>query len=198
MNSVRGSKTNPWIRLALDLGPLLLFFGCFKFFGIYVATASFMGATLASLAIGYALERRLSPMPVVTAALVLVFGGLTLYLKNDVFIKMKPTVLYTFFGVMLLGGLAFGRLFIKNIFSQAFELDEQGWRKLTVRWGIFALSLAALNEIMWRNFSTAIWVDFKVWGILPLFFLFALAQAPLIGKHQLEENASPLEPKQEL
>ncbi|HSZ74753.1 MAG TPA: septation protein A [Rhizomicrobium sp.] len=198
MNSVRGLKTNPWVRLALDLGPLLLFFGCFKFFGIYVATASFMGATLGALAVGYALERRLSPMPVVTAALVLVFGGLTLYLKNDVFIKMKPTVLYTFFGVMLLGGLAFGRLFIKNIFAQAFELNEEGWRKLTIRWGIFALFLAALNEIVWRNFSTTIWVDFKVWGILPMFFLFALAQAPLIGKHQLEENSSPLEPKQEL
>jgi intracellular septation protein len=198
MNPQTKPRVDPWTRLALDLGPLILFFAAFKFFGIYAATAAFMAAILTSLVIGYMLERRLSPMPVFTAVLVLIFGGLTLYLKNDIFIKMKPTVLYTFFGVLLLGGLATGRLFIKYVFAQAFELTDEGWRKLTLRWGIFALLLACLNEIVWRNFSTAIWVDFKVWGILPLFFLFALAQTPLIGKHQLEADAIPLEPPQEM
>ena len=120
--------------------------------------------------------------------LVLVFGGLTLYLKNDIFIKMKPTVLYAFFGAVLLGGLSVNRLFIKYVFAQAFELDELGWRKLTVRWGIFFLALAVLNETIWRSTTTATWVSFKVWGIIPLIFLFALAQTPLLLKHQRHDT----------
>ena len=114
-------------------------------------------------------------MPIFTAVLVVVFGGLTLYLQDDVFIKMKPTVLYAFFGALLLGGLSFNRLFIKYVFAQAFELDEPGWKKLTIRWGIFFLALAAINEAVWRATSTETWVAFKVWGIIPLLFLFALA-----------------------
>jgi intracellular septation protein len=176
---------NPQIRrLALDLGPLLIFFAAFKYLGIFGATAAFMAAVLAALAIGYILEKRISPMPLFTAILVMVFGGLTLYLKNDVFIKMKPTVLYGFFGAVLLGGLAFNRLFIKYVFAQAFELDEPGWKKLTIRWGVFFLCLAVINETVWRTTSTAAWVSFKVWGIIPLIFLFALAQTRLVIKHQ--------------
>jgi intracellular septation protein len=175
-------------RLALDLGPLILFFATFKFSNIYVATGIFMAAVLVALAVGYWLERKISPMPAFTAVLVLVFGGLTLYLQNDTFIKMKPTVLYAFFGVLLLGGLAVTRLFIKYVFGQAFELTEVGWRKLTLRWGLFAFALAIANEIIWRHFSTDVWVDFKVWGIYPLFFLFALAQTPLILKHEIGEK----------
>ena len=172
------------IRLALDLGPLLIFFGSFKYFGILGATAAFMVAVLAALAIGWWIERRISPMPLFTAVLVVIFGGLTLYLQNDIFIKMKPTVLYAFFGALLLAGLSFNRLFIKYIFAQAFELTETGWKKLTVRWGLFFLALAAANEAVWRSTSTDTWVSFKVWGILPLIFLFALAQTPLVMKHQ--------------
>jgi intracellular septation protein len=172
-------------RLAMDLGPLLIFFASFKYFGIFGATAAFMIAVLAALAIGWWIERRLSPMPLFTAVLVVVFGGLTLYLRNDIFIKMKPTVLYAFFGALLLAGLSFNRLFIKYIFAQAFELTETGWRKLTVRWAFFFLALAAANEAVWRTTSTGTWVSFKVWGILPLIFLFALAQTPLVLKHQL-------------
>ena len=176
---------NPQIRrLALDLGPLLIFFAAFKYLGIFGATAAFIVAVLVALGLGYLIERRLSPMPLFTAVLVVVFGGLTLYLKNDIFIKMKPTVLYGFFGAVLLGGLAFNRLFIKYVFAQAFELDETGWKKLTVRWGLFFLLLAVVNESVWRATSTATWVSFKVWGIIPLIFLFALAQTPLVIKHQ--------------
>ena len=176
---------NPQIRrLALDLGPLLIFFAAFKYLGIFGATAAFMAAVLLALAIGYLLEKKLSPMPLFTAFLVVIFGGLTLYLKNDIFIKMKPTVLYGFFGAVLLGGLFLNRLFIKYVFAQAFELDETGWKKLTVRWGIFFLALAAINEAVWRSTSTETWVSFKVWGIIPLIFLFALAQTPLLIKHQ--------------
>ena len=176
---------NPQIRrLALDLGPLLIFFAGFKYLGIFGATAAFMAAVLAALLVGWLVEKRLSPMPLFTAVLVLVFGGLTLYLKNDIFIKMKPTELYGFFGVLLLAGLFFNRLFIKYVFAQAFELTEAGWRKLTIRWGVFFVGLAVINEAVWRMTDTATWVSFKVWGIIPLIFLFALAQTPLVMKHQ--------------
>jgi len=173
-------------RLLLDLGPLIVFFAGFKYLGIFGATAAFMAAVLISLCVGFVLEKRLSPMPLFTALLVLIFGGLTLYLKNDIFIKMKPTVLYAFFGATLIGGLSFKRLFIKYVFAQAFELDETGWRQLTWRWGIFFLALAVLNELVWRNASTAAWVSFKVWGIIPLILLFALAQTPFVMKHHIE------------
>ena len=188
MSEVSKSNQSPVVKLAMDLGPLVLFFIAFKFGGIFKATAVFMAATLVSLGIGYVRTRKISPMPLVTAIIVVVFGGLTLYLQNDTFIKMKPTVLYATFGLLLLGGLAFNRLFIKIVFAQAFELDEVGWRRLTWRWGFFALALAVLNEIIWRNFSTDIWVDFKVWAIIPLIMLFALAQTPLVMKHQIEET----------
>jgi intracellular septation protein len=191
MSDAAKIRQSPLVKLAMDLGPLVLFFAAFKFADIFVATGVFMVASIASLAIGYAMTRTLSPMPLITAIIVLIFGGLTLYLKNDTFIKMKPTVLYAFFGIILLGGLAFNRLFIKAVFSEAFELDEEGWRKLTWRWGFFALGLAVLNEIIWRHFSTNIWVDFKVWAIIPLVFLFALAQTPLVMKHQIEEETPP-------
>ncbi len=176
------------MRIATDLGPLILFFASFELYGIFAATAVFMVAVLAALGFGYWRERKFLPMPLFTAVLVLIFGGLTLYLKNDMFIKMKPTVLYAFFGVLLIGGLSFKRLFIKYVFAQAFDLNEAGWRKLTWRWGLFFVALAGVNEAVWRNFSTPIWVDFKVWGIMPLIFLFALAQTPLVLKHQIEER----------
>lgn len=133
------------------------------------------------------LKKKLSPIPLITAILVLIAGGLTLYLRNDVFIKMKPTGLYIIFGATLLGGLRFNRLFIKYVFGEAFDLTEKGWRGLTLRWGLFFLALAAINETVWRNTSTATWVSFKVWGITGLIFLFALAQTPFLLKH----NADP-------
>jgi intracellular septation protein len=181
-------KIGPLQRLGLDLGPLLIFFLTFQLAGIFAATAAFMVAVLLALAVGYAIERRLSPMPLFTAVLVLIFGGLTLYLKNDTFIKMKPTVLYAGFGLTLLGGLLFGRLFVKYVFAAAFELTEEGWRKLTFRWGWFFLALAILNEIVWRSMPTAAWVKFKVFGIIPLIMLFALAQMPLVLKHEVKQK----------
>jgi intracellular septation protein len=181
-------KIGPLQRLGLDLGPLLIFFLTFQLAGIFAATAAFMVAVLLALAVGYAIERRLSPMPLFTAVLVLIFGGLTLYLKNDTFIKMKPTVLYAGFGLTLLCGLLFGRLFVKYLFAAAFELTEEGWRKLTFRWGWFFLALAIVNEIVWRSMPTAAWVKFKVFGIIPLIMLFALAQMPLVLKHEVKPN----------
>ena len=175
-----------WLRLGLDLGPLIVFFGAFRFFGIFMATGCFMAAVLLALCIGYIRERRFSPMPLITAVLVLVFGALTLYLRNDIFIKMKPTVLYLLFSLLLAGGLACNRLLIRYVFSQAFEIDDTGWRVLTWRWSAFFLALAVLNEVVWRNFATSVWVSFKVWAIIPLIFLFALAQTPLVFRHQIK------------
>jgi intracellular septation protein len=188
MTDAAKPRQSPLLKLLFDLGPLIIFFAAFEKFGIYVATGAFMVAVIAALVIGYARERKISPMPLFTAVLVLIFGGLTLYLKNDMFIKMKPTVLYALFGLLLLGGLWFNRLFIKYVFAEAFDLSERGWRTLTLRWGIFFLLLAGVNEYIWRHYSTQTWVMFKVWAIIPLIFLFALAQTPLVLKHQIEEN----------
>ena len=177
-----------WRRFAMDLGPLVLFFGAFQYFGIFVATGTFMVAVIASLVVGYTFERRILPMPLVTCVLVIVFGGLTLYLRNDTFIKMKPTVLYASFGLVLIGGLSFNRLFIKYVLAEAFNLSQRGWRRLTWRWATFFLFLAALNEVVWRHYSTDTWVWFKVAGVLPLTLLFALLQIPFVMRHQLDTD----------
>lgn len=188
----RSRKIGPLLRFALDLGPLLIFFASYQLAKppnqLFIATGAFMVAVLAALAAGYAIERKVSPIPLFTAILVMIFGGLTLWLKNGTFIKMKPTVLYAFFGLTLLVGLHFGHLFIKYVFAAAFQLTETGWRKLTYRWGFFFLALAVLNEAIWRTMSEASWVKFKVFGIIPLIMLFGLAQMPLVLKHELKEN----------
>ena len=175
-------------RLAPDLGPLFVFLLAYKFVGIFAATGVLMAAVLIALALDYYFERKLSPVPIMTAVLVLLMGGLTLYLKDETFIKMKPTALYLMFGLTLLGGLYFNRPFLKYLLSTGFELPDSAWRALTLRYGIFFLALAVLNEIVWRNFSTDIWVNFKVWGVIPLILLFSLTQAPFLMRHQIEEK----------
>lgn len=179
---------NPLIKLALDLGPLLIFFAVNATAGIYWGTGAFMGAMVITIITGIIVERKLSPMPLITGALVLVFGGLTLWLSNDVFIKIKPTILYTMFAAILLGGLAFGRLFIKTVLGQTLRLNDAAWRILTWRWSVFFLVLAVINEIVWRNVSTNTWVAFKVWAVFPLTLLFAMSQAPFISRHQIEDK----------
>jgi intracellular septation protein len=182
-------QINPLLKLALDLGPLILFFIANARFDIFVATGTFMVAISIAIAIGIAIERKVSPMPLVTLVLVLVFGGLTLWLENDIFIKMKPTVLYVMFAGVLWGGLIAGRIFLKYLLAQSINLPDAAWRTLTHRWVIFFLTLAVLNEFVWRSFSTDVWVAFKVWGVLPLTFLFVLTQTPFIARHQIEESA---------
>jgi intracellular septation protein len=179
-------QLNPLLKLAFDLGPLVLFFFANSRYGIFVATATFMVAVLAALAASYVMTRSLPIMPVVTAIIVLVFGGLTLILHNDVFIKIKPTIIYAMFGLVLLGGLFFGKSFLGIVFDSLFHLTDEGWRKLTLRWAIFFLALAVLNEIIWRNASTDMWVNFKVFGMLPLTFLFGALQYPLLRKYAVE------------
>ena len=182
---------HPLVKLALDLGPLLIFFVANAAFGIFNATAVFMAAMVIVIAIGIVVERKVSPMPLVTAALVFVFGGLTLWLSNDIFIKIKPTILYATFAAVLLGGLAFSRLFIKLLLGQTLRLSEPAWRTLTWRWALFFVALAVLNEFVWRNVSTNTWVAFKVWGVFPLTLLFAMAQTPFIARHKIEGEETP-------
>ncbi|HYK78937.1 MAG TPA: septation protein A [Micropepsaceae bacterium] len=182
---------HPLLKLALDLGPLLIFFVANAVFGIFTATAVFMAAMLIVIAIGFAVERKISPMPLITASLVLVFGGLTLWLSNDIFIKIKPTILYLMFAAVLIGGLAFSRLFIKVVLGQTLHLSDPAWRTLTWRWSLFFIALAIANEIVWRHVSTNTWVAFKVWGVFPLTVIFAMAQTPFIARHQIEAEQIP-------
>jgi intracellular septation protein len=183
-------ELNPLLKLGLDLGPLLLFFFVNARWGIFAATGAFMVATLVSLAVTYALVRRIPTMPLVSAIVVMVFGGLTIYLQNETFIKVKPTIIYALFGVLLLGGMVFGRSLLALVLDSVFQLDEEGWRKLTLRWGVFFVVMAVLNEVVWRSVSTDAWVAFKTFGFLPLTVVFALAQTPLIMRHNAAEKRS--------
>ena len=179
-------QLNPLLKLAFDLGPLALFFFANSRYGIFAATGTFMVAVLAALAASYVLTRHLPIMPVVTAIVVLVFGGLTLILHNDLFIKLKPTIIYVLFGAVLLGGLFFGKSFLGVVFDSLFHLSEEGWRKLTVRWALFFFVLAVLNEVVWRSTSTDVWVNFKVFGVMPLTLAFGALQYPLLKKYAVE------------
>lgn len=193
--SDRKMSKNQWVRMGLELGPLIIFFlmnsKADAFFGsdpsenIYYATGTFMVATFIALSASYVLYRHLPVMPLVTGGFVMVFGGLTIYMQDELFIKLKPTITNLLFATGLLGGLAFGKPSMKYLFESAFRLDDEGWRKLTLRWGLFFVFLAVLNEVIWRNFSTDFWVSFKVFGIMPITAVFAMAQVKVVTDHQL-------------
>jgi intracellular septation protein len=189
-----GDKTplSPGLKLALDLGPLVLFFIANARWGIFVGTALFMAAVLISLAVSYALTRHLPLMAIVSGVVVSVFGALTLLLQDETFIKLKPTIIYVLFGALLIGGLMLGKSLLALVFDAVFDLDDEGWRKLTLRWALFFFALAALNEIVWRTQSTDFWVGFKVFAILPLTLAFAALQYPLLARHA--RKPEPREP----
>ena len=180
-------QLNPILKLVLDLGPLLVFFVANSRFGIFAATGAFMAAIVIALAVAYVLTRHLPIMPLVTAIVVVVFGTLTLVLHDELFIKVKPTIIYVLFGGVLLAGLAFGKSLLGIVFDSVFHLTQEGWRRLTLRWALFFLALAVLNEIVWRTQTTDVWVSFKVFGVVPLTFLFAALQYPLLTKYAAPE-----------
>lgn len=181
-------QLNPMLKLALDIGPLILFFVMNSKLGIYYATGSFMVAVLAALAVSYALTRHVAVMPVVTAVVVLVFGGLTLVLHDDLFIKLKPTIIYLLFAGALFFGIFFNKPLLGIVFDSVFHLTEEGWRKLTWRWALFFVFLAVLNEIVWRTQTTDFWVSFKLFGVIPLTLLFGALQYPLLMKYAAPEK----------
>jgi intracellular septation protein len=203
-------KLNPLLKLALDLGPLALFFAVYVKYDIFPATAAFMVAAVAALLTTYAMIRRWPVMPLVTAAVVVVLGGLTLWLQDETFIKLKPTIVYVLFGGILLGGYLFNKSFLEIVFDAVFPLTPEGWRKLTLRWALFFLAMALLNEAVRLGYlqpladfgatigvlpqvdtqSFAFWLKFKVFGFAPLFFLFSMLQLPLMMRYAVEEPAS--------
>ena len=192
----KGKAVNPLLKLALEFGPLAIFFFANSYgdrlFGvaedrrIFVATGIFIAASLIALALSRALMGYLPRMAIVNAIVVTVFGGLTLALDDAFFIKVKPTIVNALFGSVLLGGLFFGRSLLSLVLETVLQLDAEGWRKLTFRWGLFFFVLAALNEVVWRTQTQDFWVAFKVWGVMPLTMIFALAQTPLILKHEIK------------
>ena len=200
----RKKALNPGLKFLLELGPGLVFFFVTlrgewlaqKFpvlaeLGepILIATAFFMAATALSLSVSWLLTRSLPIMPLVSAVVVFVFGALAIWLQDKTFAFMKPTIINSLFGAVLLGGLLFGKSLLAYVFDTAFKLDAEGWRKLTFRWGLFFFFLAVVNEVVWRNFSENTWLYFKVWGIMPITLVFTFSQMPLIMRHSVEEKA---------
>lgn len=175
-----------WRKLAVDLGPLLIFFAVYSWRDIFAATAAFMVATAVAMAFAWSQARRIPAMSWFSAALVGVFGGLTLWLQDETFIKVKPTIVFLIFSAILFFGAFRKRNYLKALLSSAFTgLSDRGWHVLGLRWAWFFLFLAALNEMFWRLFPTDIWVHFKVWGDTALTFLFAIAQLPMLKRHGL-------------
>ena len=187
------------IKLVLEVGPLVVFFLTNAKFEIYIGTAAFMTAMVISLVLSWILLKRIAIMPLVSGVLVLIFGGITLLLHDDTFIKLKPTVINTLFGVALIGGLFFKNSLLRYVFGDVYKLEDEGWRILTLRWGLFFLALAVVNEVVWRTQTTDFWVAFKVWANMPITIIFAASQLPVLNKYALKpvkpiEAITPVDP----
>ena len=191
-------KTEPsWLKPVVDYVPLTVFFAAYLFApktndgsSLLTATAALMIATAIALVISLIVARRVPMMPLITAVIVGIFGGLTLWLQDETFIKMKPTIVEALFSLILFGGLLFKKPLLKPLMSSAWPMDDAGWHKLTIRFAWFFASMAVLNEIVWRTQSTDFWVSFKVFGLMILTLLFAVAQARLMQRHALATEAS--------
>jgi intracellular septation protein len=180
--------SNQLLKLAVELGPLLVFFMGNWMKGIFWGTGLFVVAVVVSLIVSRLLFGRVPTMPLVSGFFVVMFGGLTLYLQDELFIKLKPTIVNALFAAILFGGLAMRRSLLQHLFGEEFRLSEEGWRKLTFRWACFFVLLAVLNEIVWRSFSNDAWVSFKVFGVLPLTLVFAVSQIGLLKRFELKDK----------
>lgn len=178
---------NPVLKLLIEAGPLVSFFIANWIGGIFLATGVFMAATVVALATSWIMTRKFAVVPLVSAGFVAVFGLLTLWLHNEMFIKVKVTLINAAFGIILLAGLKFGQTFLKLVMGEAVKMTDAGWRILTLRWGLFFLAVAVANEIVWRSVPTDTWVNFKV-ALLPLTLIFALSQTPFMMKHMIEDK----------
>ncbi|WP_119387886.1 septation protein A [Taklimakanibacter lacteus] len=181
---------NPVVKILIEAGPLVAFFLTNWLAGIFWGTGIFMIATAVALILSWLLTRKLAVMPLISAGFVAVFGILTLWLHDETFIKVKVTLINALFGVVLLGGLFFGQTFLKFVMGEALKMTDEGWRALTIRWGIFFLCVAVVNEVVWRSVSTDTWVNFKV-ALLPITLVFALSQAPMMTKHMIQDDPKP-------
>jgi intracellular septation protein len=182
-------RQNPALKLALEIGPLAIFFIVNSKYGIFPGTAALMVGVVAALIVSWIVTRHIPIMPLVTAVAVVFFGALTFLFHDEMFIKLKPTIVNTLFGSALLIGLAMGKPLLPIVLDSVMRLSETGWRILTFRWGLFFFFLAALNEVVWRTQSNDFWVNFKVFGTMPITILFALSQAPLILRHEIKDDA---------
>ena len=192
MNETTTGRATPgWLPVALDYGPLVLFFVAYKLSGVFVGTATFMVAIVAAVLISRLRLGRVSPMLWLSAILVVGFGGLTIYFHDERFIQIKPTIIYVLLGALLLGGLASGRPLLKYVLEAGYQgLSDRGWTLLSRNWGLFFIAMALLNEALRRNVSFDQWLTIKVWGISILSFLFGLAHIPLLLRHGLETGAA--------
>ena len=180
----------PLIKLLADFGPLLIFFVIYfnNENDLKIAIPPFIAATIIALAVVYFLEKRIPMVPLTGGILITLFGGLTLYFDNKIFFYMKPTIINLLFaGVLFFGKFFTKKPLLKMFFQNAFDLEDEGWKKLNYRWIGFFIFVAILNEIVWRTQTEVFWVNFKVWGLLPISFIFAVSQFPLINKYKLNK-----------
>lgn len=190
MSELETKQSPSWLRPAVEYGPIAAFFVAYYMADLFVATAAIMVATVLALAVSYIVERRIPMMPLITAGIVGVFGGLTLWLQDETFIKMKPTIIQAIFGAVLIAGLFAKRLFLKTLFGAAWHLTDEGWRVLTVRFSLFFFAMGAINEAVWRTQSTEFWVNFKVFGLMALTFVFIMSQVPMLKRYTIEDDAA--------
>lgn len=172
------------VKFVVELGPLVVFFVANSYYGIITGTAWFMVATAIALAASRVVLGRIPLMPLISGVFILVFGGMTVWLQDSLFIRIKPTIVNLLFASILFTGLYFRMSLLKYVFEEAFSLTDEGWRILTIRWGCFFVFLAILNEFIWRNFSEDFWVSFKLWGLMPLTMVFAISQVGLLQRYE--------------
>ncbi|MEN8197075.1 MAG: septation protein A [Pseudomonadota bacterium] len=184
----------PRLNAAIEYGPLAVFLAAY-FIGnrflddvgaVLAATAAIMVATVVALSVAWFVQRRVPKVPLISGGLLMVFGGLTLWLQDPVFIKMKPTIVYLLFSTVLLGGIALRRPLLKPLLGNAWQLDDTGWTKLTIRFGLFFMAMAGLNELVWRTQTTDFWVSYKVFGTMGLILVFTMLQVGMIHRHTIE------------